>query len=121
MGYSTHHFFSLASLEMGGKVSKPTTTAAPSSATNTGAGTGLTAPATAPSAAPAPTAPSVGTGATAALETIPEVTNAQQIQRGSRIRVLKDSRTRARLRRNRNHRSHRRQRNRHGSRSRGRK
>jgi hypothetical protein len=98
---------------MGSKVSKPA--AAPSASANTGAGTGLTQlAASTPLVAPATAAP-------AALETISEVTNAQQIQRGSRIRVLKDSRTRARMRRNRNHRSHRRQRNRHGSRSRSRK
>lgn len=106
---------------MGSKVSKPVT--APSASANTGAGTGLTQlAASTPSVAPAST-PSVApaTAAPAALETISEVTNAQQIQRGSRIRVLKDSRTRARMRRNRNHRSHRRQRNRHGSRSRSRK
>jgi hypothetical protein len=110
-----YRFFSLASLEMGSKVSKPA--AAPSASANTGAGTGLTQlAASTPSVAPAAAAPA--TAAPAALETISEVTNAQQIQRGSRIRVLKDSRTRARMRRNRNHRSHRRQRNRYGSRSR---
>jgi len=107
---------------MGSKVSKPaaapsasaTTTAATTAATtttNTGAGTGLTQ-----LAASTPTP--VSTAAPPALETISEVTNAQQIQRGSRIRVLKDSRTRGRMRRNRNHRSHRRQRNRYGSLSR---
>ena len=96
---------------MGSKVSKPVN--APSASANTGAGTGLTQ--LAASAPPSVATPSV---TPAALETISEVTNAQQIQRGSRIRVLKDSRTRARMRRNRNHRSHRRQRNRHGSRSR---
>ena len=99
---------------MGSKVSKPANAPSATTATgNTGAGTGLTqiaAPSVTPAAAPSVTP--------AALETISEVTNAQQIQRGSRIRVLKDSRTRARMRRNRNHRSHRRQRNRHGSRSR---
>ena len=101
---------------MGSKVSKPVNAPSATTATgNTGAGTGLTQIASAaPSVTPA-AAPSV---TPAALETISEVTNAQQIQRGSRIRVLKDSRTRARMRRNRNHRSHRRQRNRHGSRSR---
>ena len=98
---------------MGSKVSKPVN--APSASANTGAGTGLTQLAASAPPSVAPAAPSV---APAALETISEVTNAQQIQRGSRIRVLKDSRTRARMRRNRNHRSHRRQRNRHGSRSR---
>lgn len=98
---------------MGSKVSKPVN--APSASANTGAGTGLTQLAAAPPSV-APAAPPSVTPA--ALETISEVTNAQQIQRGSRIRVLKDSRTRARMRRNRNHRSHRRQRNRHGSRSR---
>ena len=119
MGYSSRRFFSLASLEMGSKVSKPVN--APSASANTGAGTGLTQlaasapPSVAPAAPSSVAAPSV---TPAALETISEVTNAQQIQRGSRIRVLKDSRTRARMRRNRNHRSHRRQRNRHGSRSR---
>ena len=103
---------------MGSKVSKPVN--APSASANTGAGTGLTqlAAAAPPSAAPSSVAPPSVTPAAPALETISEVTNAQQIQRGSRIRVLKDSRTRARMRRNRNHRSHRRQRNRHGSRSR---
>ena len=101
---------------MGSKVSKPVN--APSASANTGAGTGLTQLAASAPPSVAPAAPSV---APAALETISEVTNAQQIQRGSRIRVLKDSRTRARMRRNRNHRSHRRQRNRHGSRSRSRK
>jgi len=108
---------------MGSKVSKPVTT--PTATGNTGAGTGLTQlAASTPSVttAPAASTPSVTPAtAPAALETISEVTNAQQIQRGSRIRVLKDSRTRARMRRNRNHRSHRRQRNRHGSRSRSRK
>ena len=104
---------------MGSKVSKPVN--APSASANTGAGTGLTqlAASAPPSVAPSSVAPPSVTPA--ALETISEVTNAQQIQRGSRIRVLKDSRTRARMRRNRNHRSHRRQRNRHGSRSRTRK
>lgn len=103
---------------MGSKVSKPVN--APTATGNTGAGTGLTqlaaaAPPSVAAAAPPSVTPSV---TPATLETISEVTNAQQIQRGSRIRVLKDSRTRARMRRNRNHRSHRRQRNRHGSRSR---
>ena len=101
---------------MGSKVSKPVN--APSASANTGAGTGLTQLAAAAPPSVAAAAPPSVTPAAPALETISEVTNAQQIQRGSRIRVLKDSRTRARMRRNRNHRSHRRQRNRHGSRSR---
>ena len=90
---------------MGSKVSKPE---ASSTSSNTGAGTGLIAPTpAAPVSAPTPAAPAV-------LET----TGEQPLQRGARIRVLKDTRAR---RRNRNHRSHRRQRNRHGSRSRSRK
>lgn len=108
---------------MGSKVSKPVaaptattagtglTSLAPATSTNTGAGTGLISLAKPVSSLASP----------AALETVQEVNTAEQIQRGSRIRVLKDSRTRARMRRNRNHRSHRRQRNRHGSRSRSRK
>ena len=107
---------------MGSKVSKPVNAPSATTATgNTGAGTGLTqiaAPSVTPAAAPSVTPAAAPSVTPAALETISEVTNAQQIQRGSRIRVLKDSRTRARMRRNRNHRSHRRQRNRHGSRSR---
>ena len=95
---------------MGSKVSKPE---ASSTSSNTGAGTGLIAPTpAAPVSAPTPAAP------TPAAPAVLETTGEQPLQRGARIRVLKDTRAR---RRNRNHRSHRRQRNRHGSRSRSRK
>ena len=94
---------------MGSKVSKPE---ASSTSSNTGP-----APlaAVAPSAAPAPSAPvSANPVAVSASPATLENTG-EPLQRGARIRVLKDTRSR---KRNRNHRSHRRQRNRHGSRSR---
>lgn len=87
---------------MGSKVSKPE---ASSTSSNTGP-TPLAA--VAPSAAPVSASPVSANPAT--LENTGE-----PLQRGARIRVLKDTRSR---KRNRNHRSHRRQRNRHGSRSR---
>ena len=100
---------------MGSKVSKPE---ASSTSLNTGAGTGLIAPTpAAPVAAPTPAAPTPA-APTPAAPAVLETTGEQPLQRGARIRVLKDTRAR---RRNRNHRSHRRQRNRHGSRSRSRK
>jgi hypothetical protein len=86
---------------MGSKVSKPE---ASSASSNTGpAPLAAVAPPAAPAAAPVSASP-------ATLENTGE-----PLQRGARIRVLKDTRSR---KRNRNHRSHRRQRNRHGSRSR---
>ena len=91
---------------MGSKVSKPE---ASSASSNTGpAPLAAVAPPAAAPAAPVSASPVSANPAT--LENTGE-----PLQRGARIRVLKDTRSR---KRNRNHRSHRRQRNRHGSRSR---
>lgn len=90
---------------MGSKVSKPE---ASSTSSNTGP---------APLAAVAPPAPAVSANPAAPVSANPATleNTGEPLQRGARIRVLKDTRSR---KRNRNHRSHRRQRNRHGSRSR---